>query len=238
MTLRSRSVGHELVGEAHDGGGAWDGAVPWVVATPASVVAVVVGSWPVRGAGRRGGGRRRGGAARSSGWPAARKPERPPRTEDPAARSGPKTDGVDGEVDRGALRALDEAGQARVGPDGSLQAARAGRLLREKRPTTGSRVTGMRVATWIGSNSLREFQARKVRVIADRAGAPCCTTSTEIGSTAKASAERSSAAGTTTVNGASRPAGTVGEAGLGDRCGPSSACVPTPSRRVPRAGSP
>ena len=90
----------------------------------------------------------------------------------------------------------------------------------------------MSVATWIGSNSLREFQARKVRVIPIDAEAPSCTTSMEIGSTAKASGVRSSAAGMTTEKGASAAGGDVAQGGLGHVAARSSPCVRTPSRRA------
>ncbi len=83
---------------------------------------------------------------------------------------------------------------------------------REKRATSGSSVRGSTVATLSGTYSLRPFQATKVRVRPVGSVAPCWTTSTEIGTAAKASAERSRPHGTVTVNGRVWPAGTVGSA--------------------------
>ena len=96
---------------------AWDGGVPWVVGAG-------------RGTGRRsrrcrarvggagGGGGARGGAARCRGGP-ARSRNRPPEA-DRGSQIRSEHGRVDGEVDVRAAGAVEDAGHARVGADGSL----------------------------------------------------------------------------------------------------------------------
>ena len=81
------------------------------------------------------------------------------------------------------------------------QAARRAASSRAASATVGSRVTGRTVATLSGTYSLRPFQAMKVRVMPVGSLAPSWTTSTEIGSAANASSDRSRSHGTVAVKG-------------------------------------
>ena len=104
---------------------AWDGGVPWVVGVgrgrsserwESAGVVPARGCWGWRGYPRR---------CRSvSGWP---RPERPRRRRGSRIRS--EHGRVDGEVDARAAGAVEDAGHARVGPDGSLPGGLPGRVV-------------------------------------------------------------------------------------------------------------
>ncbi len=137
----------------------------------------------------------------------------------PAVSLGPKTAGSTARVTAEPAVPATSRRSREPSPSTRCQAASRTACVCEKRSTTGSRVTGSRVATWIGSNSLREFQARKVRAapVAPVAPSPSLTapapaTSTATGRAAKASGERTEAAGTTIRKGRLPPAATVGRA--------------------------
>src|SRR6476646_10587614 len=185
---------------------AWDGGVPWVVGVGVGVVPVpgVLGVAGVPGAVPLG-----VGVAPPGPEPDPDEDPEADPAEDPAARSGPSTDGSTARSTWAPLVPSRMRATRESGPMARCQADSRVASLREKRPTSGSSVRGTTVATLSGTYSLRAFHAMKVRVIPVGSLAPSWTTSTEIGSAATASSERSRSHGTVAVKGCVCPAATV-----------------------------